>query len=382
MKTKIFFLVALFLSFLIITPVSADAIDGWCDTMDIQACCPQQANGQDCTILGDKYYLFNGECMILSDATEPTDAKRELGKYTTNNQEFNCLTGEVRCPDGYISCSTGICVKPIESEEITCSKAGKAYDACITSGSKCTNCLFGGASDDCLTPGGIDTALGALTTLVGTINTRLGAAEGFITDIQEILGLIFNQDTLVQINDNFLKDSYYFLQPTTPEDAVGDIHYNYMDGGDHVVLKVDEAREVIVPAGTEKGKVLKVNADGKSYWDFGGVGMFKNLSTGDASNGKVGGYAAANDECLDNKHVCSAQEIINTYENDSTKMDGLEETVWINNGPPGYEANVNDCYGWNWDSTDSSTYGYVWSFKVNTGFIAKCSRSYHFACCQ
>lgn len=108
-------------------------------------------------------------------------------------------------------------------------------------------------------------------------------------------------------------------------------------------------------------------------------------------DGNAGGYAAANalcDAAFDGSHLCSAREIINSYEYDTSgPITSATGDAWINNGPPAYIEDLsNDCNGWK--SNDSnpaySTYGSTWKLDgtQRLSLISFCSRTLPFACCS
>lgn len=86
-----------------------------------------------------------------------------------------------------------------------------------------------------------------------------------------------------------------------------------------------------------------------------------------------------------NAHVCSAMEIINSYNNNMPAVQSTQGRAWFNNGPPGHNLTLsNDCGGWT-DKT-AGAFGSIWYFK-NTpandrALINPCdSNGYGFACC-
>jgi hypothetical protein len=104
--------------------------------------------------------------------------------------------------------------------------------------------------------------------------------------------------------------------------------------------------------------------------------------------GGSGGYAAAQVLCNGvsaGSHVCSAKEIINSYEYNIALPTGK---AWVNNGPPAYVSDVsNDCNGWssnnnNDNPTSFSVYGSIWNFDKKQSLMATCGRSLPFACCS
>ena len=98
------------------------------------------------------------------------------------------------------------------------------------------------------------------------------------------------------------------------------------------------------------------------------------------------GYTGANAICdatYSGSHVCTSTEILDNINRDVPSHLNLEvPAVWINNGPPAYTANANDCRGWT--KTDSSFYGTIWVRQEGdgAGALSTCNLSYKFACCK
>lgn len=110
--------------------------------------------------------------------------------------------------------------------------------------------------------------------------------------------------------------------------------------------------------------------------------------TGNMVGGYANGYVAAKAFCngvSTGSHVCSAKEIINSYEYNIALPAGK---AWINNGPPAYVSDVsNDCNGWSSDNngdnpTSFSVYGSIWNFDKKQSLMATCGRSLPIACCS
>ncbi len=114
----------------------------------------------------------------------------------------------------------------------------------------------------------------------------------------------------------------------------------------------------------------------------------KYVGTGTTSMGNMGGYAGAKAKCaaFTDSHVCSAQEITNSYEYGIT-LPGTGY-LWINNGPPGYISDVsNDCNGWidnnsTADTRGYSVYGSIWDFANDAPYITTCDAVIGVACCS
>lgn len=126
------------------------------------------------------------------------------------------------------------------------------------------------------------------------------------------------------------------------------------------------------------------------------VGMF--VGPSDGAFGASLGYEGANVLCsghsdanIAGSHVCTPDEMMNSYNHMNanspihpTQYTG-PVTLWINNGPPGYEANANDCGGWK--ITDpgaggSPNFGTVWNFNSDRGVLKRCGTGRGFACCR
>ncbi|HKK54351.1 MAG TPA: hypothetical protein VJ926_02440 [Patescibacteria group bacterium] len=103
-------------------------------------------------------------------------------------------------------------------------------------------------------------------------------------------------------------------------------------------------------------------------------------------NGNQGGYESANTLCSNeyaDSHVCSTQEIYNTINLGLiSSFPAGPVTFWLNSGPPGYKANVNDCTGWK--SSSAGFYGAVWVISGTTfsSGIDECFETRAFACCS
>lgn len=118
----------------------------------------------------------------------------------------------------------------------------------------------------------------------------------------------------------------------------------------------------------------------------GGIGSYVGKSVV-AKKGNAGSYNLANNECslgagaLAGSHVCSADEIIRSYNDPANAINPEAESLWFNNGPPGYIINVsNDCKGWN--SISSTVFGSVWNATQKASYITSCDLSRKYACCK
>lgn len=107
-------------------------------------------------------------------------------------------------------------------------------------------------------------------------------------------------------------------------------------------------------------------------------------------------YEGANDFCSTNSnsniagsHVCTPDEMINSYNHGQAGVSPIftytdSATLWINNGPPAFTANANDCKGWVETSSPTSNpnYGTVWNFSSKAGGLLPCRTGKAWACCK
>lgn len=96
----------------------------------------------------------------------------------------------------------------------------------------------------------------------------------------------------------------------------------------------------------------------------------------------------ATDEAIKGSHVCTPDEMANSYNNanpsSAVKTYVTSKTLWINNGPPAFTANANDCRGWAETEapTSNMNYGTVWNFESKSGGLLPCKTGKKFACCK
>ena len=103
--------------------------------------------------------------------------------------------------------------------------------------------------------------------------------------------------------------------------------------------------------------------------------------------------ATHTDENIKGSHVCTPDEMVNSYNHSNAQSPiltykdqaGASKTLWINNGPPAFTANANDCKGW--AAVDSPlenmNYGTVWNFDDKAGGLLPCNvKDKKFACCK
>ena len=102
-------------------------------------------------------------------------------------------------------------------------------------------------------------------------------------------------------------------------------------------------------------------------------------------DGSRGGYKTANDLCISNysgSHICTSDEIINSYVVNATTLSGVSGSAWINHGPPAYINYVaNDCNGWA-DNSNGTIFATLWNFTNKNFKVATCNLQRKFACCK
>lgn len=117
-----------------------------------------------------------------------------------------------------------------------------------------------------------------------------------------------------------------------------------------------------------------------------------NLGTFEASSS----YQDANDFCSTNtdqdvagSHVCTPDEMINSYNHGVSGISPIftytdSTTLWINNGPPAFTANANDCKGWveTTSPLENPNYGTIWNFSTKAGGLLPCRTGKAYACCR
>lgn len=126
------------------------------------------------------------------------------------------------------------------------------------------------------------------------------------------------------------------------------------------------------------------------YTVTGVVGQFVGVSERAYGQAGVGSsYPNVNEECGENtegiegSHICTAMEIINSYNVNNPRVIAQDGSAWINNGPPAHDATLsNDCGGW--QSQAATQFGSLWWFgDDDRGLLMSCNQTiYSFACCR
>jgi len=113
------------------------------------------------------------------------------------------------------------------------------------------------------------------------------------------------------------------------------------------------------------------------------VGMYVG-STPNVYQGVTGSYEAVNALCtaeFDNSHVCTATEMINTYNHNPSALNGVVSRFWVNGGMlVNGNAMANDCNGWT--TKDATRFGQVWDASQAQGFTSSCDMQRAYACCK
>jgi hypothetical protein len=191
---------------------------------------------------------------------------------------------------------------------------------------------------------------------------------------------INDQGTKADFNFNtgdvfFKNDGNVGIATTTPQSklhVIGAAKMSNLDGSYRV------------PVGDTELVPLKYVNDNFASIIGGGSATFVGLTTS-TYNGNQGGYESVNTLCSTeyaDSHVCSTQEIYNTINLGlMSSFPAGPVSFWLNSGPPGYTANVNDCAGWK--SSTADDYGAVWviSGTIFSSGIDKCLETRSFACC-
>jgi len=161
-------------------------------------------------------------------------------------------------------------------------------------------------------------------------------------------------------------------------------------------IGMDDAADGLLfrSGGADDAMTLSADGDLDTLGCFGPVfvGVTALTYTGHL-NGAASGYFNANSLCAGfgtGAHVCSTAEMLNSIKCASVwPPDKLKDAAlngvdaWVQGGPPGFTAPVNDCQSWS--SNNSSHLGRMWrldSVTGGTGFLTTCNQAIPFACCK
>ncbi|HHA19286.1 MAG TPA: hypothetical protein ENK70_06230 [Methylophaga sp.] len=386
---KLFSIASGFLvAFVFIAPSSYATVDngglsGGCNTIT------------DCGLTQD---FYNGQCRdhigIVGDCN--------IGGWT--NYNFSCTSGcSGSCGTGEIRCGSACVAPQVDdgdpdgvNDGLNCANAGYGFDQCT---GQCTSCTGGYTVVDgkCLKPlEVVDDMIDAR----GVGNSAYKIWDG--VDLTEVVHITNAgcTDNQIAVSDSAESTGWKCEDkpsaPITLEDYVGGV-VDFLSvlmtelGVDNTIkTNIVNALEALAD-GTDAGELVTLTvalaafaipADSPLPVE-GYFGVYAG-STSSAYNGNQGGYTSANAYCNVNyagSHICTAVEMINSYNNIPGPITGLAESVWVNNGPPGYISNVtNDCNGWQSNST--TVFGYVWDGATDKSLVTPCNLTRKFACCM
>ena len=176
-------------------------------------------------------------------------------------------------------------------------------------------------------------------------------------------------------------DSLRVWSPFSDLDALGD--------GDDVVTFESDTEGTVTFHGKIASDEVCLSGDCQTSWPATGAGgaiyTGKTISIYNGNNGGVNkGYQNADALCAGSQadsHVCTTQEILASVSQNLIP----DERVWFFNGPPGYTAMANDCYGRT--SSSGGDFGAIWlppsvELPDGSGVLASCAFSYKIACCK
>ncbi len=368
------------------------------------ACSLTGGSGQICPAVGLNWFLGSG---CVSDAALQTQAQ----SCYSSRRKFDGVTGCTSSCNvsGEILCGT---VCQASAPTTTCDAQSRNINACTSS---CTTCKSGytDIGGTCVLSCDPNTQLRTSTGCVSleSVSTRVGSLEGlqichfdasgaYVNDSGAACPQTFDPTSLngqlsvAQTRIQALLNVVIRLLPVgDPRDLLSAI----LTGTGNLSSAVSDFMYALNTLGdinspTSPLAVALANAvNGGSGAGGGGGGtaaVFDHLSATvrliDLNNVTNGGYLNANNNFCSGggMHICSAQEIINSYENGVSAVTNATGVAWINNGPPAHtDTFVNDCGGWT--SKDPAQYGAVWNFTSRQGGIQPCNAANHgFACCR
>lgn len=339
--------------------------------------------------------FFNGACR---DHIE-TVGDCNIGGWT--NYNFSCTSGcSGSCGTGEIRCGSACVAPQVDdgdpdgvNDGLNCANAGYGFDQCT---GQCTSCTGGYTVVDgkCLKPlEVVDDMIDArsvgnpaykvwdgadLTELVHLDNAGCTDDQIAVSDASTATGWKCEDKPVPSI---FLKDYVDgvvdFLDTLMTELGVDNmVKTNIINALTALSDGVDVGELATLTAALAAFSIPPPASDG--YF-----GVYVG-STSSAYNGNQGGYATANAYCdadHSGSHICTALEMVNSYNNLPGSITGLAESVWVNNGPPGYISNVaNDCSGWK--SNGTTIFGYVWDGIQDASLVTPCNLTRKFACCM
>lgn len=367
-------------SFLVIFTQAAQAdtctyAGGTVSSSELASCSEPGADGQDCRPYG---WWYQGGC------TEESEIQSDASWCYARGRVFDGDTGcTTQCTSGSMCLSGDTCIASVDPDDCRdtyhrnlicggeCGAKVTGYEYCTTTagatGCSPSNPLYGFVCErqECATPG------------KETANYCTGECTSCTGDYVE-----------------FPAGSGNCVLPT--DVVYDDDFYGYTGSDWNLFLTVENwvdeiLEQLITELVNDTDFVDQLTSNSEFVTNINnvvsGIGEYVGVSN-TAVNGSRGGYEAANDACANKdfggdvgtgSHICSPQEIINTYNNGGT-LPG-SGTYWVNNGNPAYISNVvNDCNGWS--NPSSTIFGYVWLFASDYGAVSPCNETYQFACCK
>ncbi len=114
------------------------------------------------------------------------------------------------------------------------------------------------------------------------------------------------------------------------------------------------------------------------------IATFVGMTSG-SYDGDQEGYKNVTELCAGqygNSHVCTAQEMINSYNKNVVPV-LTGKVAWINvAGPGNVSPAVNDCNGWSDDYSTGDYYGTAWVFDASAAGVAPCNATFSYTCCK
>lgn len=172
-------------------------------------------------------------------------------------------------------------------------------------------------------------------------------------------------------------------QDTTAADAAPQTGIGfYVEKSSRVTDNFTVGKKLTVGDGVDVIGNLKVTGClGATFVGKTGTGVYGN------NNGYVSAHALCN-TAFSGSHVCSTEEMLGSIRCGVSQGAGTSpvftatEFAWVNNGPPAYLAQANDCKGWT--SSAADVYGAMWEFGATggKGHLTGCNTNRVFSCCK
>lgn len=385
-----FFLFSLIFTFYIVGNASAASLTDFYNAGDSNSC-PSVYKAFNC----QEDYIINGNTGECKTAAEMEDLETSCIGGTTYNEDKRDLRCDTKC---CWPTSTGLAK--------SCASENRSFTVCGNPNGDCGACLAGfieveGTCIQSVYTDALDPA-----TLFAKDGTELNIGGNGIDMTSASAGDILTVEENTYLGDN--NSTYTVLETawTSITDLIGGIwsfdpdsdNISYIDGdvsigsanqkdntsdlyvyGDLALPNMSECSALGID---DKGKIQCSSTSDIIKPSFVGV-------SSEPVNGDRDGYDNAFKACnnrYSGSHICSADEMIYSYEIEDRDLIDVQDLAWVNNGPPAYVENLsNDCSGWQSDSL--ATYGSVINFNRSSlikksFYIQPCSAKYKFACCK